>query len=94
MQKFLRKFLQVVLRPRFHKKRKTQVTFRNLKFLMEKENKISGKPKRRKTVNGFMLLQQTINIRSFFSKKNVHKKNMTVISEMLYQLVTTAKKKL
>ena len=60
---------------------------------METENKNSVKIKRRKIVNGFMLLQQTINIRNSFQIKFFTKKNNTYISEMLYQLVTTVKKK-
>ena len=61
---------------------------------MEIENKKSVKIKRRMIVNGFMLLQQTINMRNSFSKKNFQDKNITYNSEMLYQLVTTVKKKL
>ena len=43
---------------------------------METENKNSVKIKRRKIVNGFVLLHQTINIRNSFSKKNFRKETI------------------
>ena len=60
---------------------------------MESENKNSVKTKRRKRVNRFMLIQQTINLRNSFSKK-ISRKNkcITYITMMLYQLATTVKK--
>ena len=45
---------------------------------METEIKISVKIKRRKIVNGFMLIQQTISKRNSFSKKNFYKKNLEI----------------
>ena len=54
-----------MLNTRLHKKNK--VTIRKLKFLMETVNKNSVKIKCQKIVNGFILLQQTINIRNTFS---------------------------
>ena len=55
---------------------KNWATLRKLKILKETENKNSVKSKRRKIVNGFLLLRQTISIRNSFPEKNFHKKKI------------------